>query len=301
MAGRVAGKIKLQSVDELLGVPEIAGTQEIEIGRIHSFPNHPFKVLDDDKMETLVNSIRENGILNPVLVRPDQTGNYEMISGHRRLHAAGIVGLKKIPAIVKEMTDDEATIVMVDANVQREEILPSERAWSLKMKMDALSRQGKRTDLTSGHDVPKLTVDVLGEETGISGRQVKRYIRLTELIPELLELIDSKKLQFVLGVDISYFDEQVQKWVYEYIKDNGFLKPAQVAALKEQPNLANTTQYNVISILNSALPQKAPSAKVSFSEKKLDKYFPPHYSAKQREEVIIQLLEQWSEAQAQAE
>ena len=224
-----------------------------------------------------------------------------MISGHRRLHAAGIVGLKKIPAIVKEMTDDEATIVMVDANVQREEILPSERAWSLKMKMDALSRQGKRTDLTSGHDVPKLTVDVLGEETGISGRQVKRYIRLTELIPELLELIDSKKLQFVLGVDISYFDEQVQKWVYEYIKDNGFLKPAQVAALKEQPNLANTTQYNVISILNSALPQKAPSAKVSFSEKKLDKYFPPHYSAKQREEVIIQLLEQWSEAQAQAE
>ena len=301
MAGRVAGKIKLQSVDELLGVPEIAGTQEIEIGRIHSFPNHPFKVLDDDKMETLVDSIRENGILNPVIVRPDQTGNYEMISGHRRLHAAGIVGLKKIPAIVKEMTDDEATIVMVDANVQREEILPSERAWSLKMKMDALSRQGKRTDLTSGHDVPKLTVDVLGEEAGISGRQVKRYIRLTELIPELLELIDSKKLQFVLGVDISYFDEQVQKWVYEYIKDNGFLKPAQVAALKEQPNLANTTQYNVISILNSALPQKAPSAKVSFSEKKLDKYFPPHYSAKQREEVIIQLLEQWSEAQAQAE
>ena len=301
MAGRVAGKIKLQSVDELLGVPEIAGTQEIEIGRIHSFPNHPFKVLDDDKMETLVDSIRENGILNPVIVRPDQTGNYEMISGHRRLHAAGIVGLKKIPAIVKEMTDDEAIIVMVDANVQREEILPSERAWSLKMKMDALSRQGKRTDLTSGHDVPKLTVDVLGEETGISGRQVKRYIRLTELIPELLELIDSKKLQFVLGVDISYFDEQVQKWVYEYIKDNGFLKPAQVAALKEQPNLANTTQYNVISILNSALPQKAPSAKVSFSEKKLDKYFPPHYSAKQREEVIIQLLEQWSEAQAQAE
>ena len=301
MAGRVAGKIKLQSVDELLGVPEIAGTQEIEIGRIHSFPNHPFKVLDDDKMETLVDSIRENGILNPVIVRPDQTGNYEMISGHRRLHEAGIEGIKKLPAIGKEMTDDEATIVMVDANVQREEILPSERAWSLKMKMDALSRQGKRTDLTSGHDVPKLTVDVLGEETGISGRQVKRYIRLTELIPELLELIDSKKLQFVLGVDISYFDEQVQKWVYEYIKDNGFLKPAQVAALKEQPNLANTTQYNVISILNSALPQKAPSAKVSFSEKKLDKYFPPHYSAKQREEVIIQLLEQWSEAQAQAE
>ena len=295
MASRVAGKIKLQSVDELLGVPEIAGTQEIEIGRIHSFKNHPFKVVDDDKMETLVDSIRENGILNPVIVRPDATGNYEMISGHRRLHAAGIAGLEKVPAIVKEMTDDEAIIQMVDANIQREEILPSERAWSMKMKMDALCRQGKRTDLTSGHNVPKLTADVIGEETGMSGRQVKRYIRLTELIPELLELIDSKKLQFVLGVDISYLDKQVQQWVFEYIKDNGFLKPAQIAALKDQPNLANTTQYNVISILNGALPQKSVSAKVSLSEKKLDKYFPAHYSAKQREEIIIQLLEQWSE------
>ena len=122
MASRVAGKIKLQSVDELLGVPEIAGTQEIEIGRIHAFPNHPFKVLDDEKMDTLVDSIRENGILNPVIVRPDQSGNYEMISGHRRLHAAKIVGLKKVPAIVKEMSDDEAIIKMVDANIQREEI-----------------------------------------------------------------------------------------------------------------------------------------------------------------------------------
>lgn len=301
MAGRVAGKIKLQSVDELLGVPEIAGTQEIEIGRIHSFPNHPFKVLDDDKMETLVDSIRENGILNPVLVRPDQTGNYEMISGHRRLHAAGIVGLKKIPAIVKEMTDDEAIIVMVDANVQREEILPSERAWSLKMKMDAMRRQGSRTDLTSDHNGPRLASVEVGESVGISSTQVKRYIRLTELIPEILDCVDNKKIGLLMGVDISYLDEQVQKWVYEYFKENGFLKPAQVAALKEQPNLANTTQYNVISILNSALPQKAPSTKVSFSEKKLDKYFPPHYSAKQREEVIIQLLEQWSEAQTQAE
>ena len=220
-----------------------------------------------------------------------------MISGHRRLHAAGIVGLKKIPAIVKEMTDDEAIIKMVDANIQREEILPSERAFSFKMKMEALSRQGQRNDLTSGHNVPKLTADTIGEETGMSGRQVKRYIRLTELIPELRELVDSKKLQFILGVDISYFDKQVQGWIFEYIKDNGFLKPTQIAALKEQSNLANTTQYNVISILNGALPQKTVSAKVSLSEKKLDKYFPSHYSAKQREDIIIQLLEQWSNEQ----
>ena len=144
MASRVAGKIKLQSVDELLGVPEIAGTQEIEIGRIHSFPNHPFKVLDDDKMETMVDSIRENGVLNPVIVRPDQTGDYEMISGHRRLHAAGIVGLVKIPAIVKEMSDDEAIIKMVDANIQREELLPSEKAFAYKMKLEAIKRTAGR-------------------------------------------------------------------------------------------------------------------------------------------------------------
>ena len=299
MAGRVAGKIKLQSVDELLGVPEIAGTQEIEIGRIHSFPNHPFKVLDNDKMESLVDSIRENGILNPVIVRPDKTGNYEMISGHRRLHAAGIVGLVKIPAIVKEMSDDEAIIKMVDANIQREEILPSERAWSLKMKMDAIKRQGKRSDLTSDQNGPKLSAVEVGESAGISSTQVKRYIRLTELIPEILDLVDQKKVQFTLAVDISYFDEQVQKWIYEYIKDNGFLKPVQIAVLKEQANLSNTSQYNVISILNGALPQKSSSAKVSLSETKLDKYFPPHYSAKQREEVIIQLLEQWSKEQAE--
>ena len=299
MAGRVAGKIKLQSVDELLGVPEIAGTQEIEIGRIHSFPNHPFKVLDDDKMETLVDSIRENGILNPVIVRPDQTGDYEMISGHRRLHAAGIVGLVKIPAIVKEMSDDEAIIKMVDANIQREEILPSERAWSLKMKMDAMRRQGCRTDLTCGTECQKLSSDEVGEAFGLKGRQVRNYVRLTELIAELMEYVDQKKIPITLAVDISYFDEQVQKWIYEYIKDNGFLKPVQIAALKEQPNLANTTQYHVISILNGALPQKFSSAKVSLSEKKLDKYFPPHYSAKQREDVIIQLLEQWSKEQAE--
>ena len=299
MASRVAGKIKLQSVDELLGVPEIAGTQEIEIGRIHAFPNHPFKVLDDEKMDTLVDSIRENGILNPVIVRPDNSGDYEMISGHRRLHAAGIAGLKKIPAIVKEMSDDEAIINMVDANIQREEILPSERAFSFKMKMEAMSRQGKRNDLTSGHDVPKLTTDEIGEENGMSGRQVKRYIRLTELIPELLDYVDSKKIGLVIAVDLSYLDEQIQKWVYEYYKDNGFLKPVQVEALKNYPNLSNATQQSVISIMNDALPKKSNSAKITFSEKKLDKYFPSHFSSKDRENIIIQLLEKWSEEQGQ--
>ena len=301
MASRVAGKIKLQSVDELLGVPEIAGTQKIEIERIHAFPNHPFKVMDDEKMDTLVDSIRENGILNPVIVRPDQSGNYEIISGHRRLHAARIVGLKKVPAIVKEMSDDEAIIKMVDANIQREEILPSERAFSLKMKMDAIKRQGKRSDLTSDHNGPKLASVEVGQTVGISSTQVKRYIRLTELIPELLECTDNKKIGLVMAVDLSYLDEQVQKWVYEYFKENEFLKPVQVEALKNYPNLSNVTQFSVISIMNDALPKKSKESKLSFSAKKLDKYFPPQYSTKERESIIIQLLEQWSADQVQSE
>ena len=304
MASRVAGKIKLQSVDELLGVPEIAGTQEIEIGRIHSFPNHPFKVLDDEKMDTLVDSIRENGILNPVIVRPNNSGDYEMISGHRRLHAAGIAGLKKVPAIVKEMSDDEAIIIMVDANVQREEILPSERAFSLKMKMDAMRRQGARLDVngTCGTECHKLgtkTSEIVGESFGLKGRQVRKYIRLTELIPDMLVSVDNKKITIAMGVDLSYLDEQIQKWVYEYYKDNGFLKPVQVEALKNYPNLSNATQQSVISIMNDALPKKSVSAKITFSEKKLDKYFPSHFSSKDRENIIIQLLEKWSEEQGQ--
>ena len=303
MGSRVAGKIKLQSVDELLGVPEIAGTQEIELGRIHSFPNHPFKVLDDEKMDTLVESIRENGILNPVIVRPDQNGDYEMISGHRRLHAAGIVGLKKVPAIVKEMSDDEAIIKMVDANIQREEILPSEKAYAYKMKLEAMKRSaGRPTKENACQSGTHLRSDQeLASQVGESARSIQRYIRLTYLVPELLEMIDLKKLQFVMAVDISYFDEQIQNWICEYIKDNGFIKPVQISALKNYPNLSKANQFSVISIMNDALPKKSTVAKVSLSEKKLDKYFPPHFSAKERENVIIQLLEKWSAEQRQAD
>ena len=303
MGSRVAGKIKLQSVDELLGVPEIAGTQEIELGRIHSFPNHPFKVLDDEKMDTLVESIRENGILNPVIVRPDQNGDYEMISGHRRLHAAGIVGLNKVPAIVNEMSDDEAIIKMVDANIQREEILPSEKAYAYKMKLEAMKRSaGRPTKENACQSGTHLRSDQeLASQVVESARSIQRYIRLTYLVPELLEMIDLKKLQFVMAVDISYFDEQIQNWICEYIKDNGFIKPVQISALKNYPNLSKANQFSVISIMNDAVPKKSSSAKVSLSEKKLDKYFPPHFSAKERENVIIQLLEQWSAEQKQAE
>ena len=294
MANRVGGKIKLTSVDELLCVPETNGTTEIELGLISVFENHPFRVIDDEKMEDLVESIRQQGILSPVLVRPDDEGGYEMISGHRRLHAAGIVGLKKIPAIIKELTDDEAIIAMVNANLQREEILPSERGFSLKMKMDAMRHQG-----TCRHDVDKLsplerkTATIVGEGSGLTGRSVQRYIRLTELIPELLDMVDSKRLSLVNGVEISYFDKEAQKYIYEYIKNNGSIKLEQIAALKEQKNLENMTQYTIITIMNDALPKKKPVKKVSLSEKRLMKYFPEDYSASKCERIITELLEKW--------
>lgn len=287
-------KVHFESVEELLGAPVTKdGTEEIRIDQIFPFENHPFKVIDDEKMQELVESIKANGVLSPVIVRPDDEGTYEMISGHRRMHAAQKAGLTTIPAIVKQMTNDEAVILMVDANIQREEILPSERAFAFKMKLEALRRQGARTDLTSGHHVPKLSTDLIGDESGMTGRQVKRYIRLTELIPELLDYVDEKKIGFVMGVDISFFDKDLQKWLYEYIRENGFLKSEQIAALKNTPNLENVTQYTMIQILNNALPETKPNGKVTLSEKKLNKYFPAHFTAAQREKVIIGLLDKW--------
>ena len=298
MASRVGDKIKLTSKDELLCVPETNGTTEIELGLISAIENHPFRVVDDEKMEELVESIRQQGILSPVLVRPDDEGGYEMISGHRRLHAAKIVGLKKIPAIVRELTDDEAIIAMVNANLQREEILPSERGFSLKMKMDAMRHQGAcRHDVAKLSPLERKTATIVGEGSGLTGRSVQRYIRLTELIPELLDMVDTKRLSLVNGVDISYFDKDVQKWLYEYIRDNGNLKAEQMAALKEQKNLENMTQYTVIAILNDALPKKSAVKKVSFSEKKLLTYFPADYPASKCERIITELLEKWKEQQ----
>lgn len=299
MATRPGQKIKMTSIDELLCVPETEGTTELDIRAIYPFENHPFKVLDDEKMEELVDSIKANGILTPVIVRPDDEGTYEMISGHRRLHAAERAGLTKIPAIIKELTDDESTILMVDANIQREEILPSEKAFAYKMKLEAMKRTaGRPTKENACHDGTHLRSDQeLALQVGESARNIQRYIRLTCLIPELLEMIDLKKIQFVMAVDISYFDKTIQQWIYEYIKENGFLKPAQITLLKESPGISNATQYDVISILNRAIAKKKVSANVSLSEKKLDKYFPPHYSSKLREEIIIQLLEQWSMSQ----
>lgn len=298
MKQRAGEKIKLTSFNDLMGISEGESSVEIEISRIVAFQNHPFKVKDDEKMEELIESIRMQGILTPVLVRPDDEDGYEMISGHRRMHAAKRLGLETIPAIVKEMTDDESTIAMVNANIQREELLPSEKAFAYKMKMDALNRQGKRTDLTLGHDVPKWSHEQIGDEAGLSGRQIKRYIRLTELIPEILELVDEKRILLTVGVDISYISQDIQKWLYEYIRDNGVIKPEQVARLRQHLEQNTINQMEMIQLLNSSLKGRMPTKKVTLSEKKLQKYFPPHYSASEMEGVIVTLLEEWKQRQA---
>lgn len=291
---RSGQKIKMQTIDELLGASTGETSEEIEISKIQGFENHPFKVLDDDKMAELVESIRLNGVLSPVLVRSTDEGGYEMISGHRRMHAAKFAGLVTIPAFVRDMTDDEATIAMVDANIQREEILPSERAWSLKMKMDAMRHQGVcRHDVAKLNPLERKTATVVGEEAGLTGRTVQRYIRLTELIPELLEMVDNKRILFTCAVEISYFDKQIQKWLCEYIHENGVIKPEQIARLKESVHQMSISQMDMICILNGEINTKI-SKKVTIPEKKLMKFFPPHYTEKQMEDVIYKLLEQWS-------
>ena len=299
MKNRSGEKIKLTSIDELLGVVNEESAMEIEIDKIKSFAGHPFKVIDDEKMQNLIESISESGVLTPVLIRPDQNDGYEMISGHRRMHAAQKAGLITIPAIVREMTDDEAVIAMVDANIQREELLPSEKAFAYKMKMEAMRHQGERTDLTLGQNVPKFkrTTEAIAQGTGESYKQVQRYIRLTELIPDLLELVDKKRLNFTIAVDISYIPPDVQKWIYEYICDNGFIKPNQIAALRNYLGQGSVTQSLMISILNSHIPVKAPARKVTLNEKKLTKYFPKNYTSEDMEKVIESLLEKWKQEQ----
>ena len=317
---------------------------EIEIERLRSFKDHPFKVTDDKEMHLLKDSIKQYGVLNPLivrpvpdgvyeiisghrrkyaaqllgyrkvpviiraisesgvltplLIRPDQNDGYEMISGHRRMHTAQKAGLITIPASVREMTDDEAVIAMVDANIQREELLPSEKAFAYKMKMEAMKRQGARNDLTSRQNGTKYRTDVaIAEQTGESARNVQRYIRLTELIPDLLELVDKKRLNFTIAVDISYIPQDVQKWIYEYICDNGFIKPNQIVALRNYLGQGPVTQSLMISILNSHIPVKAPARKVTLNEKKLTKYFPKNYTSEDMEKVIESLLEKWKQEQ----
>ena len=230
--------------------------------------------------QDLMESIRINGILSPVLVRPIGNDTYEMVSGHRRMHAAMMLGMDTVPAIIREMTDDEAVVKMVDANIQREELLPSEKAFAYMMKFEAMKRQMGRPSKEKSTQIGWTfeTAELVGKETGESKNQVRRYIRLTELIPELLNYVNQKRIQFTVAVEISYIDREVQKWLFEYIKDNGVVKLNQITLLRTQLQTGAITQTKMIALLNDSQPGKAPSSKLTFSEKKLREYFPATFT-----------------------
>lgn len=296
---RPGQKIKMTSIDELLCVPEVEGTVDIDIRAIYPFENHPFKVLDDEKMDELVDSIKANGVLTPVIVRPDDEGTYEMISGHRRLHAAERAGLTKVPAIVKEMTNDDAIIMMVDANIQREEILPSEKAFAYKMKLDAIKRQGARDrkdGTTSAQVGRKLeSADLVAQQVGESRMQLRRYIRLTELIPELLEFVDNKRIPLNTGVEMSFFSREIQRWLYEYCRENGIPKWNEIADLRGGVNQTELTQEQLIKYLNGLHPVPTATNKIVLTTRKLNQYFPKYMEIHEREKIVIALLEKWKE------
>ncbi|MBE5843947.1 MAG: ParB/RepB/Spo0J family partition protein [Butyrivibrio sp.] len=295
MANRVGKKIKLASIDELLGAPSTEGTVDIDVRAIYPFENHPFKVLDDDRMEDLVESIRENGVITPVLVRPDDEGTYEMISGHRRLHAAKRVGLQKIPAIVKEMTNDDAVVAMVDSNMQREEILPSERAYSLKMKMDAMNHRGSRTDLSLSPEETKIhSAEAVGETVGLKRAQVHRYIRLTFLIPRLLEQVDEGLISIGMAVELSYLSKTYQEWIADYMFEKGMVTMEQVMELRNYRDDSTLTKDQLFEIIaSSKAVHEKKKTRVILNDKELSRYFPPEYTNAMIAKVINGLLEQW--------
>ena len=297
MKNRPGEKIKMLTVDELLGVPNGESAIEISVEKIYSFENHPFKVVKDEKMQELIESVKLNGIITPVIVRPDDEEGYEMISGHRRLFAAREAGLETIPAFVREMTDDQATIAMVDANLQRETILPSEKAFAYKMRYEAMRHQGFRSDLSSSQIGTRSRADAeLAKQVGESRNQVQRFMRLTELIPELLDLVDNERIAVMTAVDISFLSKEVQKWLYEYIKENGTVKANQVAALRNAYIAEKEiSQIGMIKLLNANLPTSQPSKKVTISYAKLKQYIPPEYTTEEIENIILQLLAGWKQ------
>lgn len=262
------------------------GIVEIPIEKLHSFVNHPFKVLDDEKMDELVESIKENGILSPVVVRPLEDG-YELISGHRRTHAARIAGFIVVPAVIREMNDDEATVLMVDANIQREEILPSERAHSLKMKIDAINRLYK-------HGARKCvrSRDIAGEEAGLSGRQVQRYLNLNDLNQGFLDMVDDKKIQMGLGLEIASMRPEVQQWLFECVEMGSIINSDIISKLKRVDETEGLDEDIINCILNEQ-EQKSKSRKITLSERKLNKYFSEMYTIEEIESILYNLLDQW--------
>lgn len=274
---------------------------DISLAELHSFKNHPFKVVDDNEMQDLAESIKQYGVLVPALARPDPDGGYELIAGHRRKHASELAGLETMPVIVREMDDDVATIAMVDSNQQREELLPSERAFAYKLKLEAIKHQGARTDLTSGQVGQKLTaVDVVAENAGESRKQVQRFIRLTELLPELLNMVDEKKIAFNPAYELSFLTLDEQAVILEALTGEvGSISLSQAEQLKK---LSQDGQFTRDAALTILCGKKPASVKFSLKEKKIRKYFPTDYTPQQMEDVILELLEKWqAEQNAKAE
>ena len=281
-----AAKIKLNSFDDLFGTAETAGleqVQEIALTELHEFKGHPFKVLDDEKMQETVESIREHGVLMPGIARPRPEGGYEIIAGHRRRHGCELAGISTMPMFVRNYTDDEATIIMVDSNIQREDILPSEKAKAYRMKYDAMKHQGSRAG--------GLTLGEIGEAAGESPKTVQRYIWLSRLSDSLLELLDSRKLGITQGVDLSFLSEDAQQWVQVVVEDTGVnITTDQSAKLKEYDKSGELTFPMVRLILAEEKPQRR---RFTMKSEELGKYFSDVYTNDEIEHIIISLLERW--------
>ena len=298
-----SGNLALKGLDDLFSTEENRQeeqweqVQQIPIDALHPFTNHPFKVLDDEAMTRTVESIAQYGVLAPLIARPRPEGGYEIISGHRRQYAAKLAGLDTLPVIVRKMSDDAAVILMVDSNLQREHILPSERAFAYKMKLEALKNQGARSDLTSRQVVGKLeAADLVGKGNEESGRQVQRFIRLTNLIPELLDMVDEKKISFNPAVELSYLDESQQRDFLEAM-DGTQNAPSvsQAQQLKKMAQCGEFTYEKAFDILGQE--KKSEQDTVTIKNDILRKYFPRSYTPRQMEEKIIQLLDAWQKKQ----
>ena len=275
--------------------------QQITIGELFPFKNHPFKVLDDDSMSDTVESVKQYGVLSPLIARPRPKGGYEIISGHRRQHAAELAGLETLPVIVRQMDDDAAIILMVDSNLQREHILPSERAFAYKMKLDAMKNQGTRSDLTSTQVVSKLrSNEKLGAENNQSRETVRRFIRLTNLIPELLDMVDNKTVSFNPAVELSYLSPEQQQEVIRAMDDTqNFPSVSQAKRIKKLAQDGTFTTETVIAIMGEE--KKSELDTVTIKNDTLRKYFPRSYTPKQMEDTIIKLLEQWQKKRQHSE
>ena len=275
--------------------------RQIPIGELFPFKNHPFKVLDDDSMSDTVESVKQYGVLSPLIARPRPKGGYEIISGHRRQHAAELAGLETLPVIVREMSDDAAVILMVDSNLQREHILPSERAFAYKMKLDAIKNQGTRSDLTSTQVVSKLrSNEKLGAENNQSRETVRRFIRLTNLIPELLDMVDNKTVSFNPAVELSYLSPEQQQEVIRAMDDTqNFPSVSQAKRIKKLAQDGTFTTETVVAIMGEE--KKSEIDTVTIKNDTLRKYFPRSYTPKQMEDTIIKLLEQWQKKRQHSE